>query len=149
MSLGIQVAPERRARAGPWRAEGGALQMTRKKILLVDDSGTILMMEKMILAREPYDLVTAKDGKEAIEKAATERPDLILLDVVMPHLTGFEVLEELRAHESTKATPVILVTTRGEAANVEAGYAGGCNDYVTKPINSVELITKVRNYLTD
>jgi len=123
--------------------------MNRKKILLVDDSGTILMMEKMILAREPYDLVTAKDGKEAIEKAATEQPDLILLDVVMPHLTGFEVLEELRAHESTKTTPVILVTTRGEAANVEAGYAGGCNDYVTKPINSVELITKVRNYLSD
>lgn len=123
--------------------------MSRKKILLVDDSGTILMMEKMILAREPYDLVTAKDGKEAIEKAATERPDLILLDVVMPHLTGFEVLEALRSHESTKTTPVILVTTRGEAANVEAGYAGGCNDYVTKPINSVELITKVRNYLAD
>ncbi len=123
--------------------------MSRKKILLVDDSGTILMMEKMILGREPYDLVTAKDGREAIEKAATERPDLILLDVVMPHLTGFEVLKELRAHESTKTTPVILVTTRGEAANVEAGYAGGCNDYVTKPINSVELITKVRNYLAD
>ena len=123
--------------------------MSRKKILLVDDSGTILMMEKMILAREPYDLVTAKDGKEAIEKAATEQPDLILLDVVMPHLTGFEVLEALRSHESTKTTPVILVTTRGEAANVEAGYAGGCNDYVTKPINSVELITKVRNYLAD
>jgi CheY-like chemotaxis protein len=123
--------------------------MSRKKILLVDDSGTILMMEKMILAREPYDLVTAKDGKEAIEKAATEQPDLILLDVVMPQLTGFEVLEELRARDATKKTPVILVTTRGEAANVEAGYAGGCNDYVTKPINSVELITKVRNYLAD
>ena len=123
--------------------------MSRKKILLVDDSGTILMMEKMILGREPYDLVTAKDGREAIEMAATERPDLILLDVVMPHLTGFEVLKELRARESTKTTPVILVTTRGEAANVEAGYAGGCNDYVTKPINSVELITKVRNYLSD
>ena len=123
--------------------------MSRKKILLVDDSGTILMMEKMILGREPYDLVTAKDGREAIEMAATERPDLILLDVVMPHLTGFEVLKELRARESTKTTPVILVTTRGEAANVEAGYAGGCNDYVTKPINSVELITKVRNYLAD
>jgi DNA-binding response OmpR family regulator len=121
--------------------------MNRKKILLVDDSGTILMMEKMILSREPYELVTAKDGKEAIEKAATERPDLILLDVVMPHLTGFEVLEELRSHDSTKETPVIMVTTRGEAANVEASYAGGCNDYVTKPINSVELINKVHNYL--
>lgn len=123
--------------------------MDRKKILLVDDSGTILMMEKMILAREPYDIVTAKDGREAIERAVAERPDLILLDVVMPHLTGFEVLQKLRAEESTKATPVILVTTRGEAENVEAGYAGGCSDYVTKPINSVELITKIRNYLGD
>ncbi len=123
--------------------------MKRKKILLVDDSGTILMMEKMILAREPYDLVTAKDGREAIDRVQEERPDLILLDIVMPHLSGFQVLEKLRADESTKATPVILVTTRGEAENVEAGYAGGCNDYVTKPIDSTELITKVRNYLED
>lgn len=122
-------------------------QATRKKILLVDDSGTILMMEKMILAREPYDVVTAKDGKEAVEKAASEQPDLILLDVVMPQLTGFEVLQKLRSQEATKATPVILVTTRGEAANVEAGYAEGCSDYVTKPINSAELLAKIHNYL--
>jgi DNA-binding response OmpR family regulator len=122
-------------------------QAGRKKILLVDDSGTILMMEKMILAREPYDVVTAKDGKEAVEKATSERPDLILLDLVMPQLTGFEVLQKLRSQEATKATPIILVTTRGEAANVEAGYAGGCNDYVTKPINSTELLTKIHNYL--
>ncbi len=123
--------------------------MKRKKILLVDDSGTILMMEKMILAREPYDLVTAKDGFEAIQKAGVERPDLILLDVVMPHLTGFEVLQKLRAEDATKTTPVIMVTTRGEAGNVEAGFASGCNDYVTKPIDSMELLTKVRNFLTD
>ncbi len=121
--------------------------MKRKKILLVDDSGTILMMEKMILAREPYDLVTAKDGREAIDKIAAERPDLILLDVVMPHLTGFQVLERLRSDASTRTTPVILVTTRGEAENVEAGYAGGCSDYVTKPIDSLELVTKIRNCL--
>ncbi len=123
--------------------------MKRKKILLVDDSGTILMMEKMILAHEPYDLVTAKDGKEAIQKAASEQPDLILLDVVMPNLTGFDVLKSLRADATTQRTPVIMVTTRGEATNVEAGYASGCNDYVTKPIDSMELLTKIRNCLTD
>jgi DNA-binding response OmpR family regulator len=121
--------------------------MKRKKILLVDDSGTILMMEKMILAREPYELVTAKDGLEAIQKAASERPDLILLDVVMPNLTGFEALRRLRADEATKSTPVIMVTTRGEAENVESGYEGGCSDYITKPIDAVELLAKVRNYL--
>ncbi len=123
--------------------------MKRKKILLVDDSGTILMMEKMILAREPYDILTAKDGREAIEKVASERPDLILLDVVMPDLTGFDVLKKLRAQEATKSTPVIMVTTRGEGSNVEAGYASGCNDYVTKPIDSMELLTKIRNCLPD
>jgi DNA-binding response OmpR family regulator len=121
--------------------------MRRKKVLLVDDSGTVLMMEKMILAHEPYDLVTAKDGQDAVQKAATEHPDLILLDVVMPRLSGFDVLKHLRASEATKATPVIMVTTRGEADNVETGYAIGCNDYVTKPIDSVELLTKVRNFL--
>lgn len=123
--------------------------MKRKKILLVDDSGTILMMEKMILAREPYDVVTAKDGQEAIEKVAAERPDLILLDVVMPHLTGLDVLKKLRAESATRSTPVIMVTTRGEADNVEAGYATGCNDYVTKPIDSLELLTKIRSHLAD
>lgn len=121
--------------------------MKRKKILLVDDSGTILMMEKMILSREPYELVTARDGFEAVQKAASERPDLILLDVVMPNLTGFEALKQLRAAEATRATPVIMVTTRGEAENVESGYASGCSDYITKPIDSAELLAKVRNYL--
>jgi DNA-binding response OmpR family regulator len=123
--------------------------MKRKKILLVDDSGTILMMEKMILAREPYDILTAKDGHEALEKVAAERPDLILLDVVMPDLTGFEVLRKLRAQDTTRSTPVIMVTTRGEGDNVETGYASGCNDYVTKPIDSTELLTKIRNCLPD
>jgi DNA-binding response OmpR family regulator len=121
--------------------------MRRKKILLVDDSGTMLMVEKMILSRQHYDVVTAKDGREAVQMAATERPDLILLDIVMPHLTGLDVLKRLRADELTKATPVIMVTTRGEAENLEAGYAGGCNDYVTKPFDSTELITKVRSCL--
>jgi DNA-binding response OmpR family regulator len=123
--------------------------MKRKKILLVDDSGTILMMEKMILSREPYDILTAKDGREAIEKVAVERPDLVLLDVVMPDLTGFEVLRHLRERDETRSTPVIMVTTRGEGANVEAGYASGCNDYVTKPIDSMELLTKIRNCLPE
>jgi DNA-binding response OmpR family regulator len=121
----------------------------KKKILLVDDSGTILMMEKMILSREPYQLVTAKDGQEAVEKALAERPDLILLDVVMPHLTGFEVLKRLRAEEATKSTPIIMVTTRGESENIDTAFAAGCTDYVTKPIESSDLLSKIRSHLAD
>ena len=121
--------------------------MSRKKILLVDDSGTTLMMEKMILNKGPYDLITAKDGEEGVAKALAENPDLILLDIVMPKMDGFEACRRLREQESTKETPIIMVTTRGEVENVEHGYELGCTDYVTKPINSLELMTKVKNYL--
>lgn len=121
--------------------------MSRKKILLVDDSGTTLMMEKMILNKGPYDLVTAKDGEEGVAMALEENPDLILLDIVMPKMDGFEACRRLRAEEATKETPIIMVTTRGEVENVEHGYELGCTDYVTKPINSLELMTKVKNYL--
>jgi CheY-like chemotaxis protein len=121
--------------------------MARKKILLVDDSGTILMMEKMLLTGEECDLVTAMDGQEAFDKALAERPDLIVMDVVMPKLTGFEVCERLRAHQDTKATPILLVTTRGEAENIERGFASGCNGYITKPIDRGEFLAKVRDHL--
>jgi DNA-binding response OmpR family regulator len=121
--------------------------MSKKKILLVDDSGTTLMMEKMILNKGPYDLLTAKDGEEGVAKALEESPDLILLDIVMPKMDGFEACRRLRAEDATKETPIIMVTTRGEVENVEHGYELGCTDYVTKPINSLELMTKVKNYL--
>jgi DNA-binding response OmpR family regulator len=122
--------------------------MARKKILLVDDADTILMMQRMILNKS-YDLVTAKDGEEAVAKAEVEQPDLILLDVVMPKMGGFEACRELRQKETTKEIPIIMVTTRGEEKNVETGFESGCNDYVTKPINGVELLSKVRNYLSE
>jgi len=123
--------------------------MSRKKILLVDDSSTILMMEKFILRNGPYELVTAADGVEGVRKAAEHLPDLILLDVIMPKMGGFEACRLIRSSEETKSIPIIMVTTRGEASNVEAGWANGCTDYVTKPINAIELLSKVRNFLGD
>jgi len=121
--------------------------MSKKKILVVDDSRTALFMVTTILRKERYELVTACDGEQALEMAATEHPDLILMDVIMPRKTGFEACRELKRREDTKAIPVILVTTRGEGENVEAGFQSGCNDYVTKPINALELITKVRDHM--
>ena len=121
--------------------------MKRKKILLVDDSNTILMMEKFILRNDPYELITAANGEEAVRKAAEHQPDLILLDVIMPKMGGFEACRLIRENELTRSIPVIMVTTRGEAANVETGWANGCTDYVTKPINAVELLAKVRSIL--
>ncbi len=121
--------------------------MRRKKILLVDDSNTILMMEKFILANGPWDLITAANGEEAIRKASDEHPDLILLDVIMPKMGGFDVCRMIRGNKETESIPIIMVTTRGEAANVEAGWANGCTDYIMKPINSIELLAKVRSLL--
>ncbi len=120
---------------------------TRKKIMLVDDSTTILMMERMILSKGPYDLVVAKDGQEAVERAPIERPDLILLDVMMPRLSGLDACRQLRRHDLTSRTPIIMVTTRGELESIETAFENGCNDYVTKPINGPELLSKVRNLL--
>jgi CheY-like chemotaxis protein len=121
--------------------------MDKKKILVVDDSRTALFMVTTILRKERYELVTACDGEQALEMAASEHPDLILMDVIMPRKTGFEACRELKRREDTKGIPVILVTTRGEGENVEAGFQSGCNDYVTKPINALELITKVRDHM--
>jgi DNA-binding response OmpR family regulator len=121
--------------------------MSRKKVLLVDDQNTVLMMERMMLKDAGYDIVTARNGPEAIEKALAERPDLILLDVVMPGMDGFEVCRSLRSHDDMKLVPIIMCTTRGESTNVQTGYDAGCNEYVTKPFNSVQLLERLRNYL--
>jgi CheY-like chemotaxis protein len=119
----------------------------KKKVLLVDDSNTVLMMEKMILAKGPYQVVTARDGREAIEKAKSEQPDIVLLDVVMPNLDGLSACAAIRQQPETAHIPIIMVTTRGEEANVETAFRNGCTDYVTKPINGVELLTKLHNIL--
>jgi DNA-binding response OmpR family regulator len=119
----------------------------KKKILVVDDSRTALFMVTTILRKERYELVTACDGEQALEVALAERPDLILMDVIMPRKTGFEACRELKRRDDTRSIPVILVTTRGEGENVEAGFQSGCNDYVTKPINAQELLSKVRDHM--
>jgi CheY-like chemotaxis protein len=122
--------------------------MGRKKIPLVGDSGVALMTEEMILrGAGKYRLILAHDGMEAVETATAELPDLILMDVVMPRMTGSEACKKLRSQSETQEIPIILVTTRGEPSSVEIGYESGCNDYVTKTINSMELLGKVENLI--
>jgi CheY-like chemotaxis protein len=119
-----------------------------RKVLLVDDSSTALMMEEMILKqRTTYECVTAKDGLDAISRAVVEAPDLVLMDVVMPRMNGFEACKRMRLESTLRETPIILVTTRGEEEYVEAGFQSGCNDYITKPIDSFELVTLLHSYL--
>ncbi len=121
--------------------------MNQKKILLVDDSNTVLMMHRMLLHGQPYELLFARDGQEAVDKALANKPDLIFMDVMMPKKSGLQACQELRGHPETAATPILLVTTRGEPQNMEAGYQAGCTEYVTKPFDSAELLAKVKHYL--
>lgn len=119
-----------------------------KKVLVVDDSKTALMMERAIVEkRTPYQCVTASDGQDAVEKAKSERPDLILMDVVMPRMNGFEACKMMRQEQSTREIPIVLVTTRGEEAYMEAGFQSGCNDYISKPVNETELVALLDSYL--
>lgn len=119
----------------------------KKKILLVDDSLTMLAMLQALLGGGPYEILTARNGAEAIERAVTGLPDLILMDVVMPVMDGLEACQRLRAHEATRDIPIILVTTRGHPRQMALGLRSGCNDYLTKPIDEAELVFKVRSYL--
>jgi CheY-like chemotaxis protein len=115
-----------------------------KTILCADDSLTALTMHQMILKSHGYRVVTAQDGFEAVTKAGIEHPDLILMDVVMPRMTGFEAVKQLRSSEATKRIPVIMVTTRAEPKVIETCFQAGCNDYVNKPVDGAILLSKVR-----
>jgi len=123
--------------------------MSRKKVLLVDDSATTLMMERMLLKSSPYELLTARDGEEAVRVAVAERPDVILMDVMMPKMNGYDACRQLRSHAETRFTPVIMLTTKGEASNVARGFDSGATDYLTKPIDGPEFLRKVRSHLGD
>jgi len=91
--------------------------------------------------------VTASDGQEAVEKALQEHPDLVLMDVVMPRMNGFEACKRMRQQPGTREIPIVLVTTRGEESYMEAGFQSGCNDYITKPVDSAELVALLQSYL--
>ncbi len=120
--------------------------MSKKKILVVDDSQVASMTTCMILTSQ-YECVTAENGAIGVEMASTEKPDLILMDVVMPTMDGFQACRHIRMQAETNGIPIIMVTTRGEAINVEAGYESGCDDYVTKPVDGAELLTKIENLI--
>jgi two-component system alkaline phosphatase synthesis response regulator PhoP/two-component system response regulator VicR len=115
-----------------------------KKILAVDDEKHIVRLVQVNLERQNYVVVTAFDGKEALEKVRSERPDLIVLDVMMPYLDGFEVLKELKKDPETRDIPVIMLTAKAQDADVFRGWQSGADCYLTKPFNPMELIMFVK-----
>lgn len=114
-----------------------------KKILVVDDERHIVRLVEVNLARAGYDVVTAYDGVEALEKVKTEEPDMIVLDVMMPRMDGFEALKRLQADPDTQDIPVIMLTAKAQDADIFRGWSSGVSSYLTKPFNPRELLTFV------
>jgi two-component system, OmpR family, alkaline phosphatase synthesis response regulator PhoP len=115
-----------------------------KKILAVDDERHIVRLVQVNLERAGYEVVTAFDGKDALEKVEAERPDLVVLDVMMPYMDGFEVLQNLRKNPNTRELPVIMLTAKAQDADVFRGWQSGVDCYLTKPFNPMELISFVK-----
>jgi len=118
-----------------------------KKILVIDDLPENVFMLQDRLENEGYSIITAYDGKSGIEKVRSEMPDLILLDIMMPGITGIEVCKILVNDDSTKHIPIILVTAKAGAEDTKEGLEAGAFDYIKKPFNRVELLARVQSAL--
>jgi DNA-binding response OmpR family regulator len=116
-------------------------------VLVADDEPHLLRLVKFRLEREGYRVLTAADGDAALQVARDQRPDLCVLDVMMPKRSGFDVLRELRADERFNTTKVIMLTARAQDRDVDAGFSLGADDYVTKPFSPNELRVRISAHL--
>lgn len=118
-----------------------------KKILVIDDLPENVFLLQDRLENEGYEVITAYEGKSGLNKAISEQPDLILLDIMMPDITGIDVCKKLVSNEETSHIPIILVTAKIEAEDTKDGLEAGAFDYIKKPFNRVELLARVKSAL--
>ncbi|RLK51053.1 response regulator receiver protein [Alkalispirillum mobile] len=118
-----------------------------KRILIVDDEANIVLSLEFLMKQAGYEVETATDGDEALEALKEQKPDLVLLDVMMPRKNGYEVCEAIRADDDWKDVLVIMLTAKGRDVEREKGLSLGADDYITKPFSTQEVIDKVRELL--
>lgn len=118
-----------------------------KKILLVDDEETIREPLAEMLVRQGYEVFMAEDGKKGLEEARKKKPDLVLLDVNMPRMNGFEMLQELKQDKKTAEIPVFMLTSRNSAEDIAAGITGFAEKYIPKPFDFNELLSEIQKTL--
>lgn len=118
--------------------------MDRRKILVIEDDEDILELIRYNLAREGYDIITSPDGDQGYEKAKSENPTLILLDLMLPGMDGLEVCRLLKYNRSTSEIPIIMVTAKGEETDIVTGLELGADDYIAKPFAPKVLVARVR-----
>ncbi|HTN00379.1 MAG TPA: response regulator, partial [Planctomycetaceae bacterium] len=117
------------------------------RVLIADDNLQNCELLDAYLADEPYEIAMAYDGQETLAKVAEFQPDLILLDIMMPKLSGYEVCQRLRKDPATRAIPVLMVTALNEMGDIEKAVQAGADDFLTKPVNRLELLTRVKSLL--
>jgi DNA-binding response OmpR family regulator len=118
-----------------------------KKILVVDDDQMTTDLVKTFLEKHGFEVVIASDGEEALEIAHEQVPNLILLDVMLPTIDGFEVCKRLKDHATLKNTPILMFTAKGLSSDVERGDVAGADEYIVKPFSGKALVVIIREHL--
>jgi len=121
--------------------------MSKGKILVVDDEIYIVHILDFSLGMEGYEVVTALDGEQALEKLKQEKPDLIVLDIMMPKLDGYEVCKAIKSDPETRQIPVILLSAKGRNVDQKMGFDVGADDYITKPFSPRKLVERINQLL--
>ncbi|MCE9663957.1 response regulator [Halomonas sp. M5N1S17] len=119
------------------------------KVLVVDDEPNIVLSIEFLMQQAGFDVATAEDGESALQSVAETPPDLILLDISLPGISGFDVLEQLRGDPQHARLPIIMLTAHGREVEREKGLALGADDYVTKPFSTQALVEKVKALLSE
>ena len=123
--------------------------MSKKKILLVDDEKDMVYAVKLQLETHDYEVITAQDGQEGLEKARHEKPDLIILDLMLPKIDGYKVCRMLKFDEKYKNIPVLMFTARIQQSDEKLGYEVGADAYLTKPFEPESLLKKIKELLKE
>ena len=121
--------------------------MTKHRVLIADDNMANVELLEAYLAGRDYEIATASDGAETLDMAESFEPNLILLDIMMPKLSGFEVCEALKNNPKTRGIMILMVTALTDLGDIERAVSAGCDDYLSKPVNKAELLKRVENML--
>jgi len=122
-------------------------KLPHSKILVADDNVQNCELIDAYLSEEGYEMSVAYDGQQTIKRVEELQPDLVLLDIMMPKLSGYEVCQWIKSNPRTKDIPVLMVTALNEQGDIEKAVRAGCDDFLTKPVNSLELKTRVKSLL--
>ncbi len=117
------------------------------KILLVDDEPNFVKTVEFFLKANNYEVTVAVNGREALEKVGETKPDLILLDVMMPEMSGIDVCQQLKSDEEKQSIPILMVTAKGQREDVMQAAEAGANSYIVKPFNLMDLVSKIQEML--